>query len=70
MNYFFNFITFLEFFIVNATTIVRTKNPAPNNDPILYDKPSSLSLATIAVIKSPAPLANANKVTPANPSLN
>lgn len=41
-------------------------------EPMLYDNPSSLPLATKAVITSPAPFASANKVTAAigsdNPS--
>lgn len=36
--------------------------------PILYDNPSGVPLATIAVITSPAPFANANNVTAANAS--
>jgi hypothetical protein len=56
---------------------VQTKNPAPNKAPMLklfrlfdlnkyfylYAIPSSPSDATKAVITSPAPLANDNKVT-------
>ena len=37
---------------------------------MLYDIPSFESEATIAVKTSPAPLAKASKVTPANDSLN
>ena len=40
-------------------------SPAPYNAPILYDIPPSDPDATIAVITSPAPLANASKVTAA-----
>ena len=45
-------------------------SPAPYKAPILYDIPPSDPDATIAVITSPAPLANASKVTAANDSDN
>lgn len=51
-----------------AITIEHTKNPAPYKAPILYDTPSAVPEATIAVITSPAPFAKANKVTAANAS--
>ena len=45
-------------------------SPAPYKAPMLYDIPPSDPDATIAVITSPAPLANASKVTAANDSDN
>ena len=56
--------------MVRAITRVSTKKPAPYKAPTLYDTPSFDPEATIAVTTSPAPFANARRVTPASASLN